>query len=344
MPSQRFAMMKLVALLAAFLLVPFAYAGCIVPSSNLEIKNDSAFCPGSYALDQGIVIGGNGITLDCSGASLTGEGIGYGILLKNRINARIQNCSISSFEIGIYLDGTNNSIISNNHLANNKFGIALYSSFGNDLYDNILSGNAENSISYFPAPIEKEGKAEEEKKSTPTEIMKEIIKVKKPLLSEKEVVKEVDMIFSKHFNFTEENLEIRREISYNESDGSTSITIHLKPKKALLNVSVYEKIPKCVSEYANQIFFEAPGYEVIENDPLILWTFARMENEEEISYKVFKRIGNECKELLLAFGIAAGFEKEAAKKPNEKTGYFMIPVIAFILLIALFLIRRKRPS
>ncbi|MBI2657349.1 right-handed parallel beta-helix repeat-containing protein [Candidatus Woesearchaeota archaeon] len=342
-------MIKLIALLVAFFLVPFAYAGCITPSSNLEIKNDSVLCSGTHILDKGISVSADSINLDCSGSALVGSGIGYGILLDGRNNVKIQNCNISNFEIGIYLDSTNSSVITNNHLANNKFGIALYNSFGNDFDNNFLSGNVDNSISYFPAPAiaAKEGNKsiEKEGKSPPGEIMKEVIRVKNPFLSEEEVSREVDMIFSKYFNFTEENLEIRREISYNESDGSTSISLHLKPKKALINVSVYDKIPKCVSEYANRIFFETAGYEIIENDPLIMWAFARIENEKEVSYKVFKRLGDECKELLLAFGIAAGFEGEkAAKEPEEKKPYMTISAVAVVLLLALFLISRRKKS
>ena len=298
-------------------LLPAAYAACTIPTENTEIMETAVFCPGIYNIENGIKIAKDGIAIECNSSVLSGNGIGYGILAKGRQDVAVKNCNVSNYEIGIYLDSTNKSILVGNHLSKNKYGIALFNAFGNDVDGNILAGNADDKIAFLPSQAgDGKGQAETQKKdiSSPHKVMEEVISIKKPFLKENEVLDEVNYIFSKYFNLTQENLEIKRDVFYNESDKSTRIALHLMPKKMLLNVSVYEKIPKCVSAYVNEILIETSGYEVVRNDPLIMWTFPRLEGNSKISYKVFKRIDEECKNLLLAFGIAAGLEEFAEEK------------------------------
>lgn len=326
--------------------LPIANAVCVVPAEAKEVKDDAVFCHGTYNLESGVNVVGDNIAIDCSNSILTGNGFGYGILLKGRNNVIVQNCNISNYEIGIYLENTNNSFVNNNYLTKNKFGIALFNSFNNDLGGNILHENInDNEIIYLNSPVQGEAPSAEKKEETitPQQIMEEVIRVKKPFLNESEILDEVELILSKYFIATLENLEISRTVFYNESEKSTTIALRLKPKKALLNLSVYEKIPKCVSSYVNQLLFETGNYEVINRDPLILWTFSRLENERGISYKVFKKIDDECKNLLTAFGIAAGVEefknKEsiAIKKGQRSLNYLLI--FSIIIAIAFIIVR-----
>lgn len=339
-------MKKLLIVLLMILLLPIAYAVCIEPKDSMEIRENAVFCTGNYNLENGIRIG-NDIMVDCNKSSLIGNGIGYGILLKNANNVTVQSCNISNFEVGIYIHNSNNNVIKNNHLVKNKFGIALFNSANNDIDNNYFEDNArQNTINLQSSLTEEEGKEENiVDKPTPQQIMREVIKLKKPLLAEDEILNEVNSILDKYFNFTKENLEITREIYYNETDKSTSITIYLKPKRALLNVSVYEKIPKCVSSYVNKILFRTAGYEVINDDPLILWTFARVEKQEEVSYKVFKEIDEECRNLLAAFGIATGLEEPREKiqyKKSKNSNLNLILLAAAIVLVLAFIYRLKR--
>ena len=328
------------------LLIPaIANAVCITPAESMEIRENALFCYGTYNIGNGVNIANDNVIVDCGNSVLIGNGIGYGILLKNKKNITIQNCNISNYEIGIYLDNANNSIIEHNYLAKNKFGIALFNSFDNDAGNNVLIDNiANNAINYFPdSLIEEKGieAKEAEKPATPQNIIEEVIKVKKPLLRQDEVIGEVNLILNRYLNITQQNLEITRTILYDDTDKSTSIMLQLKPKKVLLNVSIYEKIPKCISAYASQILFETGGYEVIRNDPLILWTFSRLENEKEITYKVLKNIGEECKSLLFAFGIAAELEEfgKTEKKEEKKTNYFLIFAVVILLILIFYILK-----
>jgi parallel beta-helix repeat protein len=328
-------------------MVPIASAVCTVPAENFEVTEDIVMCNGVYSLESGIIVLADNLSIDCSHSVLMGNGIGYGILLKNKNKVVVQNCNISNYEIGIYLHDANNNTVKNNHISNNKFGIALFNSFNNDFNGNILSGNiASNAINYLLGPhLQKTNGQMPKEEPSPNQIMLEAIRIKKPFLGEKEAVSEANSILDRYFNATRQNLEIIRTVSYSQSDNSTKITLHLRPKKILLNASIYEKIPKCVSSYAGQILFETGGYEVILDDPLVMWTFFRLDNEKKIIYKVLKNIDEECKSLLFAFGIAA--EAKELEKPEvkrENRNYLAAGIAIMLLLIAAFyFLKMKSP-
>lgn len=335
---------KFAVLSVLFLIIPIAYAVCLAPNENEGINESSIVCLGAYNIESGIEVVGDSIVVDCNNSALIGSGIGFGILLKNSNNSAVRNCNISNYEVGIYLDNANNSAISNNRLSKNKIGIALFNSFGSDLRDNVLIENINNEISYIPSSLTEEKQAsEKEQAGTPNQILEEVIKIRKPFLKHDEILNEVDYILGRYFNATKENLEITREIIYNEADKSTEITLHLRPKKILLNVSIYEKIPKCVAAYANQIFSRT-DYEVVKNDPLILWTFSRLDKERELSYKVFKNIDEECKGLLLAFGIATGFGESVniEKTEGKSANYNLVLVMAIAAFASIIILAAKR--
>lgn len=322
-------------------LLPIAYAVCIIPNEGMEIRENAAFCFDVYNIENGINVVNDNVIIDCSNSALMGNGIGYGILLKDRQNVSVKNCNISNYEIGIYLDNASNNTINSNYLTKNKFGIASFNSFNNNISNNFLFENINNEINYLQASLIKEKEHIEvekgEEATTPKKVMEEVIRIKKPFLKKSEVLDEVNLVFSKYFNATQENLEISRTIFYNESDKSTRIVLHLRPKKVLLNVSIYEKIPKCVATYVNQLLFETNGYEVIQNDPLILWTFSRLDKEKDLSYKVFKNIDEECKNLLLSFGIATAFKEFEAVKEERKNANLPVFWVAGVILIILVL-------
>lgn len=342
-------MKKFIFLFIAFLIFPTANAVCLAWDENATITESTIICPGIYNFDIGMRVLSDNIVLECNNSALIGNGIGFGILLKDRKNITVRNCNISNFEVGVYLDNTNRSMIINNHLTKNKFGIALFNSFNNDVDENFLSENIENAARYLPAPLSEEEKlalaAEKPEAKTPQQVLEGAIRIKNPGLDEEEILKEVNFIFDKYFSLALENLEIRRTVIYNKTDKSTRISLYLKPKKILINVSVYEKIPKCVSSYANQILFEAAGYEVVEEDPLILWTFSRVDEDKELYYKVFKKIDDECKNLLIAFGLVEGVEKFEINEEEKADNLMLILVIALsIFLIIIFMVYRQTSS
>jgi hypothetical protein len=69
---------------------------------------------------------------------------------------------------------------------------------------------------------------------------------------------------------------------------------------------------------------------------LTVWTFEGLTKGEEVSYRILKKIAEDCKELLVAFGIATGFEEENVAE--EESSFIKIFLSAIIILIIVFLI------
>ena len=63
-------------------------------------------------------------------------------------------------------------------------------------------------------------------------------------------------------------------------------------------------IPKCLTEYLDDIEFDLKDYEVIKEDPLIAWHFAEIEDRVDLSYKVKGRIPKDCLEQIKGLTIA----------------------------------------
>ena len=137
--------MKKLFILCLFIIsLPIVNAVCINPSENIEIKDSTVFCYGHYNIENGIKIVNDDLIVDCNNSILTGNGIGYGILLKNRQNVIIENCNISNYEVGIFMDNSSDNVMQNNYISNNKFGIVVQNSVYNDIDGNFFYNNLEN--------------------------------------------------------------------------------------------------------------------------------------------------------------------------------------------------------
>ena len=99
-----------------------------------------------------LIIGLNDITLNCNGRSIIGnnEGNNSGIKISNLENVRIENCNISGFEKGIYLDkGMSHNIIGNNLFANaSGIHLAYESNSPGSTSNNITNNYIHNNTSY----------------------------------------------------------------------------------------------------------------------------------------------------------------------------------------------------
>jgi parallel beta-helix repeat protein len=91
----------------------------------------------------GIVIGANGIILDCQGHTIDGDGtvnMKYGIYSDGKNNNIIKNCVATDFSnsssCGIYLSSSNNNVLINNTANSNYYGIVLYYSSNSTLTNN----------------------------------------------------------------------------------------------------------------------------------------------------------------------------------------------------------------
>jgi parallel beta-helix repeat protein len=91
-----------------------------------------------------ITIGGDNITLDCQGHTITGAGDGFGIEMHSKRNVIIKNCIIEGFSTGIYIDPSyNNTIINSTVRFNGVYGIYLQNSHNNSLINITAYNNSE---------------------------------------------------------------------------------------------------------------------------------------------------------------------------------------------------------
>jgi len=97
--------------------------------------------------DHGLIIGNNGITLDCDGHIIDGPGASVnsiiGIIIESKANTTVKNCVISNFRNGIYLSNyANTNTIQDNVMEYNHVGIHMDSNSDTNIIDN-------NTISSF---------------------------------------------------------------------------------------------------------------------------------------------------------------------------------------------------
>jgi parallel beta-helix repeat protein len=81
----------------------------------------------------GLVIGRNGITLNCAGHTITGSDTGVGISLTRRTKVTVKNCNVKGFSEGFWLYYSNGSTLSKNVAYNDIIGFLFHHSSKNTL-------------------------------------------------------------------------------------------------------------------------------------------------------------------------------------------------------------------
>ncbi len=97
---------------------------------------------------------------------------------------------------------------------------------------------------------------------------------------------------------------VEEELEYSYTDEETIITNTITPSESLKGATYNLFIPKCLTEYLDDIEFDLKDYEVIKEDPLIAWHFAEIEDRVDLSYKVKGRIPKDCLEQIKGLTIA----------------------------------------
>ncbi|MBI4449027.1 hypothetical protein HY641_03310 [Candidatus Woesearchaeota archaeon] len=131
----------LVLIIAAGLFLLAFGQGCAIPSDGMTISQSTTLCRGDYGLSKGVLIRGEGIVLDCSGASLKGPFVGSGILLTDSVGVQIKRCSLESWESGITVQNTVRSVVVDSTLKDNLAGITLVDAIDNRFLDIDITGD-----------------------------------------------------------------------------------------------------------------------------------------------------------------------------------------------------------
>jgi parallel beta-helix repeat protein len=111
--------------------------------------------PAAPCSSDAFIIAADGITLDCQGHAIHGNGSGTGILIGSKSDVMIKDCFLTGFEHGIDASNCSGLKLINNTAYGNKEGFRLVDNEGST-----MSGNE----AYPPAPSAEqvEGSLEEE--------------------------------------------------------------------------------------------------------------------------------------------------------------------------------------
>jgi len=122
---------------AVFASAAGATSGTLVVTSDTTLSEDHS---------GNLVIGADGVTLDCAGHLIAGAGWA-GIDLTGRTGVTIRNCRVSGFTVGVWLNGSSGNAIVGNTTSGNANGILLFGgSSTNVVRGNDTSGNVDYGI------------------------------------------------------------------------------------------------------------------------------------------------------------------------------------------------------
>jgi parallel beta-helix repeat protein len=114
---------------------------CNITITSSTTLTANMVCSTSY----GIIVGANGITLNCAGYSITGTGTGIGIYLFSVTGVTVENCAVNDWTQGILLLSSSNNFLISNSASGDLNGFIIQSSSNN----NFVNGNAASSDSDY---------------------------------------------------------------------------------------------------------------------------------------------------------------------------------------------------
>ena len=113
-----------------------------IPNQRYTLANNI-----NRSADDCVTISASNVTLDCLGYNITNVNFSIsfstGISVANQVNVTIKNCGVYNFSSwrGIGFANTNRSIISNNTIGSNFWGIFIDSGFNNNISNNNANSN-----------------------------------------------------------------------------------------------------------------------------------------------------------------------------------------------------------
>ena len=115
-----------------------APVGCgTVITTNTTLGGNIGPCSGD-----GLVIGANGVVLNCAGHSINGTAPNAGINITGITGVRVENCKVTGFQFGFVLYSASGNTLSNDTANYNSwYGFVLYSASGNTLSNDTANHN-----------------------------------------------------------------------------------------------------------------------------------------------------------------------------------------------------------
>ncbi len=137
------------------------------------------------------------------------------------------------------------------------------------------------------------------------------------------------------------NIEAITSSSYSTETNRTTVNTEVKPECILGQTKFYLMIPKCFSSHIDKINFndrfQGKDFEILQDDPLIGWTFDTVVDKMNLSYEVSGEVSQECIDEieLLPFGNCEG---EDISEPVISTNKMISGIAGIIILIAIIIV------
>ncbi len=184
---------------------------------------------------------------------------------------------------------------------------------------------------------------------TINELLREIFQLSYPKAGPEIIDRIIGQVSSEYTNNIKKRLKIER--SFDHKNNMTKVSLNISSLPPLNNASLYESIPKCAARFAGEVIIAQKDYEVLQDDPLIVWNFEKIDNKM-IRYDIAKNLPQACKDMFRtivlpsSYGSSASIEElmhdfaiKEKKKSSPVSKKIIIPaiIITVILLTLLFL-------
>ncbi len=99
---------------------------------------------------------------------------------------------------------------------------------------------------------------------------------------------------------TLDKVKLEKNMTFDEKTNTTSVAISLIPDEDLEDFKYYQSIPKCMAIYVHLVKFKNTDFEILKDDPLIVWSFANVKQGEELDlgFDVMGNVPEDCYDFL----------------------------------------------
>ncbi|MBW2998963.1 hypothetical protein KY321_05485 [Candidatus Woesearchaeota archaeon] len=143
---------------------------------------------------------------------------------------------------------------------------------------------------------EEEQDEEEKEKNKNKDIVDEIVDFE----CDDETCNEIVDSMLRDMSDTFEKVNLTKELVYNNDTNETTVKVNLVAEEDLENFKYYQNIPKCMAYYVHMIKFKNTDFEIIKEDPLIVWNYDKVQAGQtlDFSFDIEGKVPPECFKLL----------------------------------------------
>jgi hypothetical protein len=135
---------------------------------------------------------------------------------------------------------------------------------------------------------------------------------------------------------TEKYLNLTQKVTINKEKNQTEFKIRLdynESETVIGDVYIYTEIPKCLIALIKEELIESEyDFEIVNEDPLIVWHFNSLLNVEELNYNIKAIADEDCANQAKALAVAKKIV-QVQFIPKKQNIFLILSIIPFILII-----------